>query len=353
MPLVTVDFMMDFESNMRVLTENEYARFQDPANTWWDLIATPRPSMTKRELLAWFISTAQLQDAGEGGGNYRFQDPVMLEHELKPRTSNAGLRIQRQQFEDIDGNGVDGGEGLKAGAAWSQDMGAQFGYWPQLKVSELVKNGEAGTTYDGLPFFHAAHFCNGRDNRNGTYANLLSGTGYRIDSGGSTTLDQAAINLAKVYKAIRSIKMPNGRQVRMLRPAGILCGPALYPRASQLLDAKFLAIAAAGGGGGSGDFSGYMGRMGYGKVTEAPELIEDEYDTSYYVVVEQLGSSELGALVYLNREPHSIRYYTGRGGGVGVDAVLDRLDTLEWHASGRNGTGFGHPYLLIKVKPTG
>lgn len=348
MPLVTVDFVMDFESNMRVLVENEYARFQDPANTWWDLVATPRPSMTAHELLAWFLSTAQLHDQGVGGGNYRFQDPVMLEHELSHRTSGAGLRIQRQQFEDIDRNGIDGGAGLQAGALWARDMGAQFGYWPQLKVAELIKNGEVGKTYDDLPFFHAAHYCNGRDTRNGTYANLLTGSGYRID--GSVDADDAMRNLASVYKAIRSIKMPNGQQQRMLRPAGILLGPAMYPHVSQLLDAKFIA-SVAGSGAGSMDFSGYTSRMGYGKVTEAPELIESEYDTSYYVVVEQLGSSELGAFVYLNREPHSIRYYTGRGGGVGVDAILDRSDTLEWHASGRNGTGYGHPYLLIKVKP--
>jgi phage major head subunit gpT-like protein len=348
MPLVTPEFVVDFESNMRVLTENEYARFQDPANTWWDLIARVKPSMTKRELVAWFLSTAQIYDQGEGGGTFRFQDPLMIETEFTPRTAGAGLRIKRQQFEDIDGNGIDGGEGLQAGALWSRDMGAQFGYWPQLKVAELLKNGEIGTGYDGLPFFHTGHYLNGTDSGAGTYSNLLVGAGYRIDSG--VTLDQAAINLAAVYKAIRSIKMPNGKQQRMLRPAGILCGPAMFPRVSQLLDAKFLAIAAAGGGAGSGDFTGYVSRMGYGKVTEAPELVESEYDTSYYVVVEQLGSSELGALVYLQREAFSVRYYTGRGGGIGIDAILDRLDVLEWHASGRNGVGYGHPYLLLKVK---
>lgn len=347
MPLVTTDFVMDFESNMRVLTENEYARFQDPQNTWWDLIARVRPTMTKRELLAWFISTAQLFDQGEGGGNFRFQDPVMIETEFTPRTAGAGLRIKRQQFEDIDGNGVDGGEGLQAGALWSRDMGAQFGYWPQLKVAELLKNGEIGTGYDSRPFFDTGHFLNGTDDSDGTFSNLLVGAGYRIDS--AIDADDAMKNLASVYKAIRSVKMPNGQQVRMLRPAGILCGPAMFPHVSQLLDAKFIA-AVAGSGAGSMDFSGYTSRMGYGKVTEGPELIESEYDTSYYVVVEQIGSSELGALVYLNREPFSVRYYTGRGGGVGIDAVLDRLDLLEWHASGRNGVGYGHPYLLFKVK---
>lgn len=347
MPIVTVEFVADFESNMQAIVEDEYARFQDPANTWWDLVARVRPSQTKRELLAWLLSTAQLHDQGEKGGRFRYQDPIMLETEFTNRTAGAALQISRQQFEDIDGNGIDGGEGINAGTKWAGDMGAQFGYWPQLKVAELLKNGETGECYDGRPFFDTAHLTNGRDTRNGTFSNLLVGAGYRIDSG--VTLDQAAINLAAVYKAIRSIKMPNGDQVRMLRPAGILCGPAMYPRVSQLLDAKFLAVAAASGGG-SADFAGYVSRMGYGKATEGPEFVEAEYDTSYFVVVEQIGASQLGGIVYVDREPFSIRYYTGRGGGAGVDAILDRLDLLDWHASGRNVAGYGHPYLLIKVK---
>jgi hypothetical protein len=90
--------------------------------------------------------------------------------------------------------------------------------------------------------------------------------------------------------------------------------------------------------------------MGYGKVTEGAEFVEDEYDTSYYVIAEQLGKSQLGGLVYVDREPFSIRYYTGRGGGNGVDAILDRSDMLEWHTSGCNIAGYGHPFLIFKVK---
>lgn len=347
MPIVTVEWLQSFESRMQVLVEDEYARFQDPRNTWWDLVTRVRPSMTKKEYLSWLLSTAQLEDQGEEGGTFRYRDPIMIDTNMTNRTSGAGLVVSRQQFEDIDNNGIDGGAGINAGAQWSRDMGAQFGYWPQLKAAELLENGESGVAYDGRPFFDTGHFTNGRNTQRGTYSNLLVGAGYRIDSG--VTLDQAAINLAAVYKAIRSVKMPNGKQVRMLRPAGILCGPALYPRASQLLDAKFLAVAAASGGG-SADFNGYTSRMGYGKVTEAPELVDNEYDTSYFVVIEQIGSSQLGGLVYLNREAYSIRYYTGRGGGLGIDAMLDRLDTLEWHASGRNRAAYGHPYLLFKVK---
>jgi hypothetical protein len=341
MPAVTISWLMDFESRMQKIVEAEYLRLTASENMWWDLVTRVRPSASGRELLAWILNTAYLVDQGQGG-NFDFEDPVMLETEFTNKTAGKALRLRRQQFEDLDGNGVD------FATEWSAQMGAQHGYWPQRQIAQLIKDGETGTTYDGLAYFHTAHYNNGRNSDDGTFANLLTGTGYKIDA--TVTLDVAAQNLAKVYAKIRALKMPNGKDPRMLRPLGILCGPALYPRAGQVTDAKFLAVAAASGGG-AADFSGYMARMGYGKVTEASEFVENEYDTSYFVVAEQIGTSQLGGLVYVDREPFSIRYYTGRGGGVGVDAILDRTDVLEWHTSGRNVAGYGHPFLLFKVKP--
>jgi len=342
MPVVTVSWLMDFESRMQRIVEAEYLRLVAAENTWWDAITRVRPSMTRRELVSWILNTAYLADQGQGG-NVDFEDPLMLETEWTNKTAGKGLRLRRQQFEDLDGNGV------QIATEWSAQMGAQHGYWPQRQITDLLTNGEVGTTYDGKAFFATDHFNNGVDADDGSFANLLVGTTYRLDN--SKTLDDAAKALALVYKAIRSLKMPNGKDPRMLRPAGILCGPAMYPQVSQLFDAKSIAMnASVSGAGGSADFTGYASRLGYGKVTEAPELVAAEYDSSYYVIVEQLAASQLGAFVYVDREPFSIRYYTGRGGGNGVDAVLDRTDVLEWHTSGRNVAGYGHPYLLFKIK---
>lgn len=340
MPALTPTFLMDFESRMQLLVENEYLRLVADENTWWDQVTKLRPSGSRRELVSWILNTAHLVDQGQGG-NIQFEDPVMLETEWTPRTSGKGLRLRRQQFEDLDGNGVD------LATEWAAQMGAQHGYWPQRQIAELLKNGTTEKTYDDKAFFATDHPNNGQNADDGTFSNLLvHATDYRIDAG--VTLDVAAQNLAKVYKIIRNIKMPNGIDPRMLRPAGIMTGPALFPRTAQLLDAKFLAVGAASGGG-SADFSGYASRMGFGRAIEAPELVESEYDTSYYVILEQLGSSQLGAFVYVDREPYSIRYYTGRGGGLGAGVQLDRLDQLEWHSSGRNVAGYGHPFLCVKV----
>lgn len=343
-----VDVTYNLETNMRAISDNEFARFQDPRNVWWDEAALRLTSGSKKQILTWFLSSAQLYDQGKAGGNFDFADPVMLETEFTMRTAGAGLKIQRQQLEDIDGNGMVGGEGIRAAVKWAADMGHQFGYWPQQQIAALVNAGETGTAYDGLSFFNTGHYCNGKNAVDGTYSNLLIGSSYAIGGSGAPTDDTILANLAAVYNQIRQIKFPTG-QSRMLRPAAILCGPALYPKLARLLDAKFIAAnASVSGAGGSSDFSGYVGRMGFGRVIEAPELTAAEWAYKAIVLCERGEEADLGAFMYIDREPFSIRYYTGRGGGTGVDAILDRSDTLEWHASGRNTAAYGHPFLAIK-----
>lgn len=337
MPVVTPQWLMNFESRMQLIVENEYLRLLAAEETWWDAITKIRPSQTARELISWIVNGAYLEETT--GTDVDFEDPDMLTTEWTVGDAGKGLKLRRKQFEDLDGNGVD------IATDWAAQMGAQHGYWPQRQVAKLLKEGEAGKTYDGLPFFHAAHFTNGRDASNGTFANLLTGSGYGIHGGDDVVALQ---NLAKVYAVARKYKMPNGKDPRMLRPAGILCGPALAPQAWRLLNSKFF----AGTGIGSSDFTGFTSRMGYGKVIEAPELTEAEYDSSYYVILEQLGTSKVGALVYVDREPFNIRYHTGRGGGVGANLALDIGDQLAWVSSGRNVAGYGHPFLLLKVKPS-
>ena len=61
-----------------------------------------------------------------------------------------------------------------------------------------------------------------------------------------------------------------------------------------------------------------------------------------------VGNRQLGGLVYVEREPFHVTYYTGEGGGTGVSVDLDRTDTLEWHIKGRNVADYGHPYLIFK-----
>lgn len=340
MPALTPTFVMDLESRMRTIQENEYLRLT--SNLWYDRCTKIMTSGARREIVTWVLNTAQLEDLGQGG-NMAFDDMMLLETEFTPKDAGKGLKLRRKQFEDLDGNGVE------LASEWAAQMGAQHAYWPQKQVANLLKNGALATSksYDGQAFFSTGHPVNPLRASLGTFDNLI--TGVPIDSG--VTADVALANLATVFGKIASIKMPNGSDPRMLRPSGILCSPKLFPRAVQLTNARVLAQAAASGGGGA-DVEALIRALGYGQPICADEFAGFESDTTFFVLVEAVtAGSQLGGTVYVDREAFSTRYYTGRGGGNGADAVLDRADELEWHTSGRNIGGYGHPFGIFKCTP--
>lgn len=356
MPALTPSFLMDFESKMKRISENEYARLSE--NLWWSRFMKVRPSSSRRELVAWLLSTAKIEDLGKKGGNIPFEDLVSTYTEFENRSAGAGLKLTRQQIEDTDG------DGLQLAAEWSGQISAYMAYWPQKKLVELIKNGHSGTykSYDAVNFFSKLHpYIPGGE---ATFANLITGaapgstdpvnaayptSGAPIDD--SITLDVALVNLSKVIAYIKSIRMPNLEDPRFLRPVALIAGPRMQQRLVQLTNAKFIAQV-AGSGAGSADVAALVASLGFTQPVIADELSGFESDTTYFVAAEQITASQLGAFVYVDREPFSVKYYTGQGGGNGVDAILDRADELEWHAKGRNVAGYGHPYLFFKVKAT-
>jgi phage major head subunit gpT-like protein len=337
MPALTPQFIMDLESRMQIITENEYSRFAQ--NLWWNTIAKVRPSTGRRELVLWLLSTAMIKDQGVDGGNIRFDDLVSKMTEFENRYSGAGLKLRRAQLEDTDGGGMD------LAAQWSADVGAYMGYWPQKLVVNLLKNGDTAslfTAYDGKAYFADDHPVNPFKSV-GTYANLLtSSNAFPIDDG--QDIDDALANLGQLFAYIASIKMPNGEDPRYLRPRYLLVPPRMYPRAVQLTSAKFLAQV-AGSGAGSGDVEALIKALGFATPIMVDELAGFESDTTYFVACEQLASSQLGALIYSLREPYKINYY-----GTQDQVELDRKQELEWHCIGRNTVAPGHPYLLFKCK---
>jgi phage major head subunit gpT-like protein len=329
--------MMDLESRMQVITEREYTRLT--TNLWWQKVAKPKPSSSRRELITWLLSTAMIHDQGDGG-NIRFDDIVSSFTELENKDSGAGLKLRKQQLEDLDGNGPD------LAAQWSADIGAYMSYWPQKQVVTLLKNGHDVAKvkgYDGKAFFATDHPFNPYRTGLGSFPNLLTG-GDAAPIDDSVALDVAFANLGKVFAKIASVKMPNGEDPRFLRPAAILASPRLFPRVVQLMTAKFIAPASAGG---ASDVDGLIKLLGYATPIMADELAGFEDDKTYFVVVEQLATSALGGIVYSDREPYSIAYY-----GPQTDAELSRSQQFEWHCHGRNAAAPGHPFLIFKVKAT-
>lgn len=337
MPALTPQFLVDLETRMQVITEREYARLTQ--NLWWQLITKVRPSTGRKDIITWLLSTAQIKDQGKGG-NIAFDDLVSTYTEIENKFAGAGLLLQRAQLEDTDGGGMD------LAGQWSSDIGAYMAYWPQKRATHFLKNGHTAaeyTGYDGKAFFATDHPLNPFNVGLGTYKNLFTG-GDACDISVAVTAEVALQNLSKLRALIAGIKMPNGEDPRFLRPKAILCPPKLYPRAVQLTSAKFIAQAATGGAA-SGDIEGLIKALGYATPIECDELDGFESDTTYFVVCEQLSSSQLGAFIYVEREAFRINYY-----GTQDEAELNRKQELEWHAIGRNVGAPGHPYLLFKVK---
>jgi len=354
MGALTQSFLMRVENNWRSIQENEYARLS--SNLYWRQLAKEIPSQSGKEIILWILSTMSIEDVGVQGGNIPFDDLAQVLTTFENRTRAAGLKLHRNQFEDADGNGV------ALGAKWASDSGAYMAYWPQkMVVQALVDRGEDSgfLGFDSQPLFSTSHPYNPFRTELGTYANLFTSNTYAIDP--SVTVDVAMDNLTNLLGQIRSIKMPNGIDPRFLGPTGfrLVVPPALAQRAAILTSAKFIAQAAATGGG-STDIEKMITYYGWRDPIVADELAPLPTDSStvagnknktYYVAVEQMETSQLGALVYVNREPFKVTYFTGQGGGTGVDAVLDRARELEWHVQGRNVCGPGFPYLIFKNRP--
>jgi len=344
MPALTPSYLMDFESRMQRLTEQEYLRLNK--NLWWPKITKVRSTSAKRDVLTWLLSTATIRDQGKGG-NIAFEDLVSALTEIEAGYSGDGLKLRRAQLEDTDG------DGLNLGSEWSAQIGAYMAYWPQKRVVDVLKNGHDITkyrAYDNIAYFGAAHPVNPYNNGLGTFNNLLTGAPVGAYPGAvpideSVELDVALANLSKIMGYIATIKMPNGEDPRFLRPAAILCPPRLFPRAVQLTGAKFFGLPVSGGGVASADVEGIIKALGYATPIMVDELAGFESDTTYYVACENVTESQLGAVIYTVREPYKINYY-----GTTDQAQLDRAQELEWHCIGRNVVSPGHPYLLFKCK---
>lgn len=336
---ITPSWLADFETRMQFLSERSYVSLND--DSWWRNFLSVRTIGSGREILTWLLSTAQIKFEGKAGGNKHFEELVSQFTTIETKHAGSGLRLNKDKLLDTDANGVD------MAAQWASDMGEYMAYWPQKLAADLMMNGHDATkykAYDGVALYSTAHPYNPFKTSAGNYSNLFT-----VGDFSTLTYDLALKALMGVFTKMAAIKMPNGKDPRRIRPADIYCGPLLFPIMCQLTDAKFLASAAAAGGG-SADTTQILKRLGFATPILVDELQGFENDTTFFVGAKQRVGSQLGAGVYVEREPFSIGYYTGDGGGTGVDALLRRLKELEWDLDGRNMVAPGHPYLSFKCK---
>jgi hypothetical protein len=281
---------------------------------------------------------------------------------VKNLDAGKGLRIRKQEFEDLDGNGV------QIGTKWAGDIGFQMAYWPQKLTANLIKDGTV-VGYDGKQQFVAsttigtgatdAHPFNPRIPALGGFANDFTSTESGAYPGavpihgsgsGSVTVEAALENLNRAIAYIKgSIRMPNGQDPRFLVPTAILHPPALTARVQQLTKAKFIAQSVNNtGGGGSGDVEAVIRNYGFGEPIEAPELSAGNggSDTTYYLICEEIAAADqIGAVVYQVREPFSTLFHAPAD-----SSELARMVELQWVCHGRNAITPGHPFMIFRCQ---
>src|ERR1700710_537287 len=102
---IDLSFVFDLESRMRIIQVDEYSRFAASENNWWDMFTKGTPSGSRRELFFWILSTATIEPQGQGG-NMQFDDMQIVEAEYTNKSAGKGLKVRKNQFRDLDGNGI-------------------------------------------------------------------------------------------------------------------------------------------------------------------------------------------------------------------------------------------------------
>ncbi len=393
MPLLTPTFQMQYERRMRTLTEVEYTRMLAAENTWWNKVAKSMTLEGSRERITWLLSTAQIDRLGPtGSGTLTFDQLCTQTAEYLTARHGAAINVHRDQIEDLDGTG------LNTLSEWSAQTGAQMAYYPQKMFAQLLLNGAntdgSANAYDTVPFFadNTARTIGGNSVKGHPYNPFRTGLGgytnwwkgaavaasgsfgaypgaLAIDD--SVSVEQALINLGKAIAAVSNVRMPNGVDPRFLTPVYMIAPPRMAPRVRQLHDAKMIAQSGISGGGGA-DVEALIRGWGLGTPVIAQEIsaattynFTADYittaglsaskaesvtgsDTTWYLVCQEMASTQLGGLLFLNRKPFKINYYSGDGAGMN-SVELDRTNEFEYHCQGRMGAGYGHPYTIFRI----
>ena len=388
---LTPSFLFEIEKRLRNIEEFEYARMLTARVLWWDKIVKVSDIAGKSERVTWFLSSANIRQVTPADGSFinsgdiTFENLVTQTAEYFPALHTDGFKISKREVMALDGTGLDALKTIMSG--W----GALSAYYPQRLTAINILNGSAtdGTAnaYDGVPYFAAnvtstpfptvnGHPVNPYFPGYGGYANWLTGGAsgsypgaLRIDDG--VTFDLAVQNLAQINAYIAGISMPNGQDPRFLQMMHILHPARMKLRVQQLTNAKFYAAAAATGGG-SQDMAEGIGKIfdvGAGWPLEAMELgAARTYtfkasngttksvtgsDTTFYIVTTENMTSTLGGMLLTLFEAFKTTFYSGdSGASLGLDAVLDRSNLLEYHHQGVMASNYGHPYGLWKCSPT-
>lgn len=369
--VITASFVFNREKGYRSIYENTYLSLL--SEMFWTRLTKVHNTDSKSEIFEWFIQSAQIKqatpaDGGESVGPMNFEELSTSLLEIAPARFDQGFRINKMKWLNLLNKGMD------PVAEWVRQQGEYATYMPQRELCIKIMNGGAATSkcYDGQPYFSTAHPNHPNIPGNGTFANDLTGAASGSYPGAvpidnSVTVDVALDNLVKAIAYISgSISMPNGQDPRRLKPVRLYHPPRLTGRVAQLLNARLIAQAAATGGGGA-DVEAVIRSLSLVEPVRVDEFDGNRTlkggppgfpvtatgsDTTYYLETREASTSTLGAFLMNNRQPFTLRTYSGEAGAEGIDAILGRSQTMEWQHDGYFSMNYGHPYGLFRCQST-
>ncbi len=321
---VTPEFIVTFETALNAVKERTWDRVTD--GLIWDKVMKVRPSSTKKEILTWLLPTARIYLEGNGG-NTRFDDIAGTTFSYENDNAGAGLKLTKNEIEDNQMARAPNGAAIDYAMTWASDAAMAAAYYPQQSLFNLIANGTTSIGYDGVSFFNAAHPVN-PNGGGGTYSNIITGADIRNVTNTTDGLVAAQSRFATALAGVRAQRFLNGIP-RYLKPTVLLVPTALQYQAQQLVGAANLGIT-----------SNIFTNLGLQVIVD-PML--DAEPTVYYLGVEDMVSDALGAFIWSEREPFTLRSYS-----LLDDAALNRRDEFEWTLKGRNTAVYGHPYLMYR-----
>lgn len=312
--LWTVSHVLTTEDRLEKLTSNAYA--QALKNAWWDKLIGVRAGKGKRDVMEWLLTTAQIHDLPKG--TMRYDDLVTQAHEVTHKPRGAGLKIDRDQWEDDE---------FGFAQDWAAQIGGASAMDPQYAALDLIQAGETGKSYDGVAFFSDSHPVNPFDSSKGTYDNLITDADQMGGASGAPALNATNFKLGVAH--MKKFKMPNGRN-RNIKPGLLVVGPELEGTALELTSAGFI-------GATENILTQYR---------IEPLVINDLGDPNDWFLCAQDGETP-GMLPFVRseRRPYAMTSYDGL-----TQAELNRMNFLEWQLRGRYGHTYGHPYQMVKFK---
>lgn len=385
---LTPTFLFEVERRLRNIEEFEFARMLTSRVLWWNKVARVSDIAGKSDRVTWFLSSANIRQVTPADGSFinagdiTFEQLVTQTAEYFPALHTDGFKISKFEVMALDGTGLDALKTMMG--MW----GALSAYYPQRLMAQILLNGAAtdgsANAYDGVPFFIGnttstpfptvnGHPVNPYFTGYGGYATRMTSSSSGSYPGAlpiddTQTFDVAVENLSKFIAYIAGIAMPNGQDPRMLQAAHILHPPRMKLRVQQLTKAKFFAAASSGSGGGTQDMADGVATLfdnAAGWPLEAMELAAARTytfkaangasktvsgsDTNYYIATTENMTTQLGGLLLTMFQPFKTNFYSGdAGGSLGLDAVLDRSNDLEYHHQGVLAANYGHPYGLFQ-----